>query len=294
MVRQLARNLWLVPGSPVTLLIRTERSLLVVDPGMGSNRASMILRALEAIGWRGGFQVLLSHAHLDHIEALPELATNTIYIRAEEGSLLINSLLREVSSYGFTPLPQLLKLKPIEIDPKRIRVFDTARGIDGLQLIDLSGHSPGLTGILIEDTVFVADALFGDKLLRRVGVPYHMDVYRARARLEQLSKLADEGFRAVLSHGPVAKDKRFRQLVELNMDRIDRVIQLVQEILSSGCLTMEELALSILKTLGASIGTAALYLAIPTISSVVRKLVEEELITTRVSSRGIELCYSKK
>ncbi len=295
MVRQLARSLWLVPGSPVTLLIRTERSLLVVDPGMGSNRASTILRALEAIGWRKEFRVLLSHAHLDHIEALPELTTaDTIYIRAEESSLLTSSLLREVASYGFTPLPQLLKLKPIEIDSRRVRIFDTARGVEDLQLIDLSGHSPGLTGILIEDTVFVADALFGDKLLKRVGIPYHMDVYRARARLEQLSELANEGFRAVLSHGPVVEGRRFRQLVELNMDRIDRVIQLVQEILSGGCLTMEELALSVLKTFGVSIDASALYLAIPTISSVVKKLAEEELIATRVSSRGIELCYSKK
>ncbi len=189
MVRQLAHNLWLVPGSPVTLLIRTESSLPVVDPGMGSNRASIILGALESIGWKKESRVLLSHVHLDHIEALTELATDTVYIRAEEGSLLVSSLLREIASYGFTPLPQLLKLKPIEIDPKKIRIFDTARGVDGLQLIDLSRHSPGLTGTLIEDTVFVADALFNDKLIKRVGIPLELDSNYSQSLLTRFSEL---------------------------------------------------------------------------------------------------------
>ncbi|MEM0361656.1 MAG: MBL fold metallo-hydrolase [Sulfolobales archaeon] len=289
MYRAVRKNLLVVPGSPVTLIVRCDSSNWLVDPGMGSDRFNILADVLSKINMYE-YDILVSHTHYDHIEVLPYFRGKRIYVNESEYSQLISPLVREHATYGFNPLPRLMGLQRLVVPSEDVSTFSlrVISRLDCLELLDLSGHSPGLTGFIVDDVVFVGDSLFGDALLKRVGIPYHADVFKSLKVLnEVLGKLSDKGFDAVLSHGPVVKSLKFKELVSLNIQRLEYIMKLLNDELSVGG-SIEELAVRVLKKLEVDVSASNVYLSCATISSIISKLYEDRVVEHVISDEGVK------
>jgi glyoxylase-like metal-dependent hydrolase (beta-lactamase superfamily II) len=70
------------------------------------------------------------------------------------------------------------------------------------------------------------DALFGEKVLEKYGVPYLMDVDAFLASLERIKSLEPEIL--VMGHGPVAASRRrIVEMIETNRAAVERAVKLV-------------------------------------------------------------------
>ncbi|MCX8185960.1 MAG: MBL fold metallo-hydrolase [Sulfolobales archaeon] len=287
--RSLRKNIFIVPGSPITLITKFDDCNWMIDPGMGGDRVNSLSNVLDRVNIRD-YNILVSHTHYDHVETLTYFSGREIYVNEFEYSQLINPTVREQATYGFNPLPRLLGLQQRLIPSYNVKTFSLANAgsLSSLKLLDLSGHSPGLTGVILDDVVFVGDALFGDVLLKRVGIPYHSDVFKSLRVLDDtLRVLSDKGFEAVLSHGPVIKNQKFGELIEFNIRRIKQVIELLTNELDVGG-TIEELTIKVLKSLGAEISASSVYLGSVTTSSIVSKLFQDGRLDHVVCDVGVK------
>lgn len=289
MYRSIRKNLFVVPGSPATLIVRCDDSNWLVDPGMGNERFNILADVLSKMNIYE-YSILVSHTHYDHIEVLPHFRGRRIYVSESEYSQLISPLVREHATYGFNPLPRLMGLQRLVVPSEDVSVFSLRVNsrLGCLELLDLSGHSPGLTGFILDDVVFVGDALFGDVLLKRVGIPYHVDAFKSLKILnEVLGELSDKGFDAVLSHGPVVRSLKFKELVNLNIQRLEHIVKLLSDELSIGG-SIEELTVRVLKKLEVDVNASNVYLSCATISSIISKLYEDDVVEHLISNEGVE------
>lgn len=80
---------------------------------------------------------------------------------------------------------------------------------DDLRVVWLNGHTPGHVGLVVEyDRVVAAgDAILGEKVLEKFGVPFAIDLRACLSSLETLKEYAEQGYTIVPGHGPIAREK---------------------------------------------------------------------------------------
>lgn len=147
------------------------RGVAVVDPAWD---AAAVVAALEADG-RQLVAVFLTHHHMDHVNAVPELAARAgvpVYVQRAE---------LEVA-------PQLAQLDGLRVVEPGARI-----DVDGLEVrcLHTPGHTPGSQCLVTDEAVFTGDTLF-------VGACGRCDLPGGSARelyrslVERLGSLADE------------------------------------------------------------------------------------------------------
>ncbi|QOR94362.1 MBL fold metallo-hydrolase [Thermosphaera chiliense] len=282
--RSVGRNVYVVSGSPVTLIIKCPGANWIVDPGLLGNREKLLRNVLERLGVKE-YNVLLSHTHYDHIEALEALNPSRIYVTVLEYSSLLSSMVRNILTYGFTQLPRILGVRSIDVEKEKVEIVEEGfkLGDSCGELINLSGHSPGLAGIVFEDFLFVGDAVFGDRLLSRVGIPYHFNAKRALLTLEKIKAYAEKGYSGILSHGPFANSEKLSEYVDLNAERLRLIRELVIDHLLREPLSLEELVGRILGRLGSEVSVENILLGSVTVNSIISDLQGEYGLSTEVS-----------
>ena len=93
--------------------------------------------------------------------------------------------------------------------------------IPGLSIIDLSGHSPGLIGILTSDDVlFVGDSYTSDKNLESYSLQYVFDVEKY---LKTLSFLQKQNFRYFVASHDIIRDD-IKDIINLNINNVNSII----------------------------------------------------------------------
>jgi hydroxyacylglutathione hydrolase len=181
------------------------RSALAIDP---ADQAGRVLAAGRALGARIE-QILLTHAHLDHIMGLPDLIEET------SAKLIVHR--REIEMLGqYARLfglrrEQLPKLEPdVTLAGGEDLTVGSMRGA----IIHTPGHSPGAVSLHIGDTVFTGDTLFAQGV-GRVDLPGG-DHQVLLASIEKLFLLPDETV-VYPGHGPsstIGAEKRTNPYVD--------------------------------------------------------------------------------
>ena len=275
--KEISENVYVIQGSPKTLIILSKTNSWIVDPGMGEDRPEVIKKALEELNNHSSIKILLSHAHYDHVEAILGLKDHTTYISRVELGLLVDPSLRERYTYGHNILPRALGLKELSFYDVDVRPLEAEMGLldEQAEIIKLPGHSPGHIGLGLDDVLFVGDSVFGDKLLKRVGIPYHVDFTAALKTLEYLLDRTSEYRLVVLSHGPMISGKKAENIVEYNISIINRIRELVSEYASKGEFTIDELVGKILKDLSVTITPESVLLGKPLVVSILNHIAKD-------------------
>lgn len=103
-IRKVKGSTFVVGGSPNTVIVVRDGVSVVVDPGMGSGRASGIVTALKGLGVGDVAYVFLTHGHTDHVAAVPgvvEAYSGVRIVSSRHCSVLVeDTVSRRVFVYG--------------------------------------------------------------------------------------------------------------------------------------------------------------------------------------------------
>lgn len=181
-----------------TLLICEQtREAVIIDPGGEPER---ILAAIARLGAKP-LRVLLTHGHLDHVGAAPELARRLqlpILGPHRDDAFLLDALPQQAQMFGFPPHQAFSPDAWLEAG-ETIRV-----GEECLEVLHCPGHAPGH---LVYFDRFGALAQVGDVLFRgaigRTDLPRGNHAQLLRSIRQVLLPLGDH-VRFVPGHGPMS------------------------------------------------------------------------------------------
>ncbi|MFP3213456.1 MAG: MBL fold metallo-hydrolase [Thermoproteus sp.] len=253
---ELRKGVVLLKGSPNTLVV----GRYVIDPGNPAERSAEILKAA---GERP--TVLLTHHHADHLSATPEGAE--VYAPWGEEILVSNTRARLFFTHGFY-VPDAAY---VGRDLKVAGLVRPGDKIENVEAVDLRGHTFGHMGYLVEGVLYAGDAVFGEMVLKRYGMPYLNDVDLFTASLDRIESLEPEVL--VMGHGPVAGSrKRIKELVEANKSAVEKAVALVESMLPG---EPTEIAVRALKQLGAERSWENVVLTSVIVRAILTKLAAE-------------------
>ncbi|MCS7102821.1 MAG: MBL fold metallo-hydrolase [Candidatus Korarchaeum sp.] len=282
MLKGLGEKSFILPGSPATLLIGSPSGFYVVDPGYPEERRTQI----EGQGRIES--VLLTHSHSDHILAAKGLrSTLGTYAPLHETPFLESAELREATTFGgYAPWDLIFHVEAASVHVDN--PFRLPFKLDYLEAIALPGHTFSQVGYLTERGIlYAADSFFGDKLLKRVVIPYFLDFETALRTLEWLQNQARDFEKIVPSHGPIVEGKRASELIEVNIKALESIREKAISVLRAKELTVEELTFRILAEGGAELTPSSLILGAVTLRSLLSRLYERGLAEANISERGI-------
>jgi len=250
-LRKLGDRTYLYPGSPSTLVVALDGGAVLVDPGHGKSRHKDIRRELQKLGLEPRAQ-LATHGHADHISVSARLDA-PLYIHRSEFSMAESSLAREIATFGSAAPKGFL---PFDL-PGGVRVhgiFEWGDEPFGLKAVQLNGHSPGMTGFADgeESVIYVGDALFGERLVNSVGIPYFVELQLFRDSLGKVRGFAESGYVVIPSHGRPVVGEEALDLVDFNMARTHEVEELAIEALEKP-MSADELTLDIMRHYGVEV-----------------------------------------
>jgi len=274
-LEKLGENLYLYPGSPSTM-IKAGEKVVIVDPGNGSKRHKKLRRELRKINLEIDY-ILSTHGHADHIAVAPKLE-KPLFIHRYEFSIAESPLNRELLTFGSkAPKGFLVYQFPEEV--KAHGVFDWDDELFGLKAIELSGHSPGMTGFLDEENgvLYAGDGFFGEKVIQSVGLPYLVEPELFKESIRKLIGYAEEGILLIPSHGRAVKGEEALRLLELNIQRVEEGERKVLELLKEPK-SISELSYALAKEFEAKITPQVLALNQVPVRAIIAELYNRGLI----------------
>lgn len=281
---------FLEKGSPATIFYvdRETGTVYMVDPGQGEDRPRALRRDLERLGARRR-AVLVTHYHSDHLSALGELQVDEVAMSSLDAPVAKNPELRVMMTFGYpvNPSDKLLTFHgpPIRVD---LEIPPEVDSYGPLKLVRLPGHTDGQLGAITPDGVFyVADALFGDRVLEKYGVPYHRMPCVAERSLSTIEGLEGKVDFIVPSHGPLIKASEVGPFIEANIKRIEEAKEVVLSVISKSA-TLEDIVIALLKRFKYSELTPdVLMLLEATVKGYIRCLRDENAVEVEVGERGL-------
>lgn len=230
----LAGSTYLVRGSPSTLIYTDGPTAYIVDPGHGSKRHKELRSALRRLG-ASRARVLVTHYHSDHhgILASGKLEVEEVAAPPGDAPLIRDPRLRVIATFGYPLSPES---ELLTFGAPATRVDSEVTGYWGpLKLLELPGHTLGQVGVETPDGVlYVADALFGPRVLERYSAPYHVDPCLALETLQSLSERLGDYRLVVPGHGPMEPGSRAVETTRVNADSVGGLLKLIASLAEEG------------------------------------------------------------
>jgi len=176
-----------------------SESIAVVDPGAEPARLLEHIRRRR----RPVAAYLLTHGHVDHLSALPELLRHypaPAFLHPEDAAWACRPGNRIDPWYP-----------PVRLDPETLEPWDPARLPEEwsfIRILHTPGHSPGSVCLLAGEVLFSGDTLFQGSV-GRTDLP-HGDARRLEESLRRLAAL-DPEILVLPGHGPATTIARERE-----------------------------------------------------------------------------------
>lgn len=279
--KELSENVFLLTGSPNTMVIIHKEEAYVIDPGHGEGRAKTIHRKLDTVGVEKR-SALLTHGHIDHIAECKNFQ-KTFAHRWEIG-IAESATLRNVLEFGINATKGFRF-----ITGDSVTITDTVEWgekIGQITAMGTPGHTPGHTIYIHKDIVYAGDALFGDRLVEKVKILYTMDVESFLKSLEVLERLARNGKRIIPSHGPVVEGEKALELIDKNKEAFERLKSDLWNILEEPG-TLEEVTIRLMEYYGLRTDPEFVLLDMVPVRSIISKWHEDGRVSVEATGRGL-------
>jgi len=184
----------------------------------------------KAIGKRVS-AIVNSHSHADHIGGnyyFQKKYSTKVYIDEKELSFVTSPELEPALLNGglcsLAAKDKFLKSKESIAEPiKRNLLLEK-----GIEVIDLPGHSPSMTGFKIDDTVYLGDAIFSEDIIKKYKVLYLYDADRFNNSLEIIENLPFD--RAIISHKGLFDKEEISKIINSNKEHTSEIRSLIFDV----------------------------------------------------------------
>ena len=277
----LSGSSFVIPGPTILGLIKRGAEAYLVDSGNDREAGRKILRLCEENGLKIR-AILNTHSNADHVGGNEYLQAATgcrIYASKGEKAFIESPRLEGSFLWGGLPTGELDN-KFFCASPSRVTDMIEDMGVLGeedIEFVPLGGHFFDMLGIMTGDRVFyVADCMFGLKVLEKHRIPFIYDVASYKASIRKVQGTQANHY--VMSHGEIEKD--IGQVAMENLGLVERVEESIL-----GILREERNFDSILKKICDAFGIDLAYgsyaLAGSTIRSFLTSLANERKIAYR-------------
>lgn len=259
--------------SPVNIgfYLVNDKDVCLIDSGNSKDYGVMISKILEAKGWNLKY-IINTHSHADHIGGNRYLQTKyncEVYASQVETYFIKNPELEPAFLYGAAVIDELhnhfLQASPSKCED--IKHFS----IDGLEIVDLKGHSYQMIGILTSDNVlFLGDAYTSEEILQKYTIQYIFDVENY---IKTLRFLLNTNYKVyVPAHGEIEKNPQ--HTIEVNMKAVSLIESKILDLVQEG-ITYSDLINKIFIDFHIKINLVQFYLISATIKAYLTKLKNE-------------------
>jgi glyoxylase-like metal-dependent hydrolase (beta-lactamase superfamily II) len=224
MLIKLSDDAYLFPGRTNIMFIKSQE--IMIDTGISEDALRKALSdvASENIDVK---LVINTHHHIDHVGGnsyVVKKTNATVAMNKIEKFLLQNTLISSLLDLGY-PLVE----GSITYIVENLEDIDF---MDGIKVISLSGHSPGMIGFIHDDIVLISDLFFSTDILSKYVIPFHIDVEKTLMKLNEAKSIIRDKLYVVPSHRPVMNSSLADDVIEANISRILFVKSKITEILA--------------------------------------------------------------
>lgn len=259
----------------IGFFLLNEKDICLIDTGSSKDFAKIIDKILIDKNWNLKY-IINTHSHADHIggnKYLQDKYNCRIYSSKMESYIVNNPIFEPIMLYGASPLKDLCN-HFLMAKPSACESLDNI-SIDGIDIIDLKGHSVEQIGVVTSDGVcFVGDAYTSEKILNKYNIQYTYDVENFLKTLDYLLNTTYKYY--VPSHGEIEND--IRQTLDINKKTTLNIESQILEIIDSKK-SVNEILEEILKIYHISNNLIQFHLIGATLKAYIAKLVHEEKIT---------------
>lgn len=286
---ELNERVGVVPGGVNVGVVRGESGrAIMIDTGINETNGKKALKSIREEAGAEVAAIVTTHGHADHFGANAVVVKRTgakVYAPTIDEAFLKYPIFQPSLLFGGGDPLDSLRSGFLLADASTVdEVYDAgALTIDGVEFtaLDLSGHSPGQKGLIVDGFFFCADVVLPESVLAKYRIPYLYSVTQHLVALEvaraQTYAIAQPG------HGPMME--RLDPLIDLNLDLIHRVIEAIVDLLAEPS-TAENLLTKIFERFDASIADASsFYLLQPTVFAFLSHLEREGAISHEIDER---------
>lgn len=276
------------PGAVLGIYLEDDRHCLLIDSGEAAH-GPQVVDILKEQGWIVS-ALINTHAHADHCGAnriIAEAFAAPVYASALEKVFLENPELIPYTLFSAHPPRSLANrfiMPPVSPPAQVIEPGSQMVSCTPLDIVDLSGHTPGQIGIITPDGVlFAGDSLISDKAYSAFPCPVVVDVQK---QLASLDRLQETSYNALcISHG--GRIEQASSLLDRNREWLRQLIDEVVESLPGRPMSREEITGRIIAQRELTVNTTQYYLVWSTVSAVISYLLDHRLITALHQPTGI-------
>ncbi len=252
-----------------------ENDIYLIDSGNNKEVGRKVLKIIKDNNWNL-IAIINTHSNADHVNgnSFIQARTNCKIISTDIENVFIKHPILELSYfYGGNPFKELKnRFLLAEVSNPTGSIENST--IEGLEFIDLKGHSFDMFGVKTSDGVyFLADSIFSEEVLSKHQL---ILIYNLRDYLNTLCKIEDlKGELFIPSHCEPFKDPH--EIVRINRDKAYEVINLILDIVKVKT-TFEDILKGVLDHYGFILDPNTYVLLGSTVKAYLTYLYEEDKI----------------
>ncbi len=209
-------------------LIEAGSSFLLFDSPIDKDKGKKVIKIIKEKGLNVN-TLIFSHHHADHVgggKFLKDFLNLKTYSSTEEKIFIENTILEPIYlSIGGKPSKEFLNKW---VYAESTIVDDNVKNLN-LNILDLSGHSIGMIGIIIDEVLFPSDTFFSPQILEKYEIPYFYSYSNFIKRLEEIKNI---DFEYVLpSHGELYNRDEGIKVIEENTKKLIEIKEKILEII---------------------------------------------------------------
>lgn len=213
-------------GPNIIMGLDEGNGVILFDTGLDESVAKKIDKSIG----KPVSTIINSHSHADHIGGnhyFQKKYNSKVYVANQEISFVTNPELEpSLLNGGFWEAikkDKFLSAKPSKAEPLDHNFLKSK----GIEVIELSGHSPSLTGFKIDSIIYLSDAVFSTEIIEKYKVLYLYDVSRF---IISLTKIEETPFEiGVICHKGIFTKEELKTIIEVNRNHTSLIKNMLIE-----------------------------------------------------------------